>query len=723
MTGSRLDLFKSEISAAVVEAVQHMSSTYSAAWDKAERYNDGECDLETSPNRSDAVKTVVRDMVRAIKPNIMRVLYQSKKPVSYLPTTTKHAAFIEQQSLFIHQLFMKTGGYSTFSDSVAHSALLKSGPVKVFWYPDASPERIIYTGVTQDVVDMLEIDPQIEVESVKKVKPKSPQLGEVPTYDVTGTKHYVNGKIVIEAFPIYELFVSDDGLKLEDTKVHGHYRHVTVEEAIEMGLDADWDALIGDDKSTQDNMSAITAAKGFTPSTSGESDDPLSRKLMLYEAYCKYDLDDSGYRKRYRVFFGGTGCEYIDHEEIEDYCIDLINLDPVPFAAIGKSVADIAIPMQEDATSILRAVIDNAHMSNNPRNYGDPNMVDFNDLMNNGIGAPIKVRNGGQIGTIDVPFTGGTLVPFLEYLDKDTQERIGVTKAATGLDPDALQSTDKAAVQNTIALSQGQVELMVRNVVETGLVPLFRKVLRISIRHMDRWQIIHTKGEFVEVDIYNFDPDLAATPAVGLGTANAMVKGQTLGFIYAEQKALLDKMGYDNPFTSLSMMYNTLEDMLELGGIENPGRYFKVIDKVAEAKIAEYFAKQKEAEAKAAAENAPMDPSKAAMQIEDAKRKIDALRITAEARDKERERAFKALVASEEADRKRDELDQERIIQLREAGISQINDLIERKQRANDPAAAAISQPIPSEPGSPSGGGVDPAGGTQNPLDSPAGAM
>ena len=682
----------SELQQEVEEAINFMWSEFEDDWARAERYFAGGCDLPSDEGRSNAVKSEVRDVIRAVMPSIMRVLYQARKPVEFVPTNVYNAKFVEQQALYINQLFHASGGYKILYDAVHEAARLKVGPIKIWWEEEPTPEYFKYNGLTAAEVEQLKASPDLEVEDVEK----SPKVGEL--FDVSGHRYWPFGKLHMESFPVYEFFVSRNARSLEDAKVHGHHREVTVAEALEMGLEYDdWSELEGTDPEEKQAAQQSRARRGYqTNHSEDESEDPTQRKILLTEVYCKFDLNGDGIEERYCFILGGTQHKYVDHYEIDDYCIELACLDPVPHTVIGRSIADIVIEMQDNETSILRAIIDNAHMANNPRMAADPNNTDFADVMNNATGAPIKVRGQPNIQIIDIPFTGGALIPFLEYLEQDTEQRVGVTKAATGLDPDALQSTDKDAVRNTIALSQGQVELMVRNIAEGALAPIFRKLLRLSIRYMDRLQIVRTKGEVLPVDIAMFDPELATEAKVGLGTASQEQRLATLNFVLQKQEQIFSTFGMDNPFTSLSLMYNTLEDIVELGGLNDPGRYFKIVTPEMEMQIAQQRAQQ-EAEAAQQAQSQEQQnqiaPTQALIMTEQIKARMKQMELMSDRDIKSRELELKAIESQEKLDIERDELAQERVIELRKIGAEALNSVIKKEQENNDAAGSTGNAP------------------------------
>lgn len=684
--GVSLDDAVSELQSVVEEGSNFMFSEFTEDWEKAEAYYAGECDLPIDEGRSSIVKTETRDIIRALMPNVMRILLQAKKPVNYLPTSIMGADFADKQSRWINFQFMADGGYDVLYNAVLESLKLKAGPIKVYWEENARPEHIRATGLErEDVIAYQEIEDLV----IEEIEERTSPTGGL-TYDIRAVRYYQNGRVRYEAFPIYEFFCQRNASDL--TGVHGHRRSVTVAEAMDMGLEYDdWRSLDNDDPRSNDASSIEEHRRGYiTNQDESSGADIMNHEFLLTEAYCEYDLDGDGVPEKYVFYLGGTSYEYIHHEEIEDFCIALVSADPQPFTVIGRSVADITKQSQDNGTSILRAIVDNAHIANNPRPAADPTRTNFNDLMNNAIGAPIRTRGRPEIVYPDVPFTAQQLLPFLEYLERDAEMRVGVTKAARGLDPDAMQSTDEQAVMNTIELSQGQVELMVRNIINTGIIPLFKMALRLSVRHMDRRQRMIHKGAVVPVDLALFDPDLVAVPNVGIGTQQPGQKLSTLQFILQKQEQYMASFGLDNPFTSLSQIYNTLEEIAELGGIDNVGRYFTYIDKQAEAVIMDGMMRREAQQAEMQREMMPLDPGKAMVLAESFKSRMRNLEVLNERLVEEKKLQQRALEKAEELDFRRDDSVQERMLKLLELGYSTKGEENANIQAAQDATTADI---------------------------------
>lgn len=677
----------SELGNAVEDAHHFMSSEFLSDWNDGELYAKGGCDLPTLEGRSTVVKTETRDSIRAVMPNIMRTLYQSKKPVEYQPSNMYQASVVDQQGLWIAQHFHAQGGYRTLYDAVLQACKLKAGPIKTFWLEEPEPEYIRATGLNRQELYAYTDDPDVEVLEIEARQ--SATHGEL--FDIEAVRKHEFGKICFESFPIYEFFVARDATNLDDY-LHGHRRSVTASEAEQMGLDADWSKFDDDDPEDNDFAQPTEIKRGYTTDQDMDMEaDPANHRFLLTEAYCRYDLDGDGIAERYVFYFGGSTYAYIHHERVSDFCIDIVCIDPIPHSVIGHSIVDLTKQSTDNQTSLLRAMMDNAHQANNPRFAADPARTNFADLMNNSLGAPVKTRGAPEVQVIDTPSTAQQTLPLLAWFERDAETRVGVTKAAQGLDPDAMQSTDKDAVLNTISLSQGQIELIVRNVVETGLIPLFRKAMKLAVRHMPKDQIVQHKGVVLPFNLGALDPDLMAVPNVGLGTQSAQMQMQTLNLLMQKQEQYMQQYGLDNPFVTLSQMFNAMQDFAELGGVRNIGRYFNFVGVDQESAIAQNLMAAKAAQAEAQKTHMPLDIGKASVMVESIRARGKHLEVMNDRATAEAKLSFEALKTAEEMDLDRDRLAQQGIIDLVKLGRE--NMIKELEEVRNETRPEPLGQP------------------------------
>jgi hypothetical protein len=316
---------------------------------------------------------------------------------------------------------------------------------------------------------------------------------------------------------------------------------------------------------------------------------------------------------------------------------------------MARSLAEIVIDDQDAATSILRGILDNVAMTNNPRLAIVEGQVNIDDVMNNEIGAIVRMRQPGVVQDLTVPFVAGQTLGALQYLDSLVETKTGVTRASMGLDPDAMQSTTKAAVTATVQAAAGQVEVMVRNLAD-GVKDLFGIMLRLYSKNVDEDQMMRLNGAFIPVDPRVWDStSMDISINVGLGTGREEEKMMGLNQALQMQTMVYQTYGPQNGLVSMTNIRNTLADLLAATGIRNADRYFAPITPEIEAQMLQ-------AQQQAQAQQGPAaDPNAAFLQAEQIKAQVKMQSDTAKLQ-------LDAQKAAAEDDLKRDQMAQDLLV-------------------------------------------------------------
>lgn len=666
--GITIDEAHLELVGLVEDAIQFVESELFPVWERADDFMDGDTDVPLEKGRSRAVQTVVRDGVRALRPNMMRVFTQTTAICRYAPANVQNpvASFIaEAQTSYNNQLFWESGGYLALYNTVYNALVKKIGVLKSYFQEEMHADYIELRQITQGQIEAIEQMPEV---TIVEVEPEDEE-GVTGLFRLEVAWLRTQGSVKIEDVPLSEFFFDDAATSPDDATVIGQRRVVTVGYARSIGLDYhNWKEL-GDEDDPEKNTGAGSRQKraGYAKNMELSGRDLANFRFLLTEAYAKFDLDGTGHPQLYRFWLGGGSFAYLDHERVSEHPYSVAQSDPIPGAFAGSSIPEILDEDQNTQTSLLRATLDNAHLANNRRLAINDTMVNMGDVMSKVLGSPIRVRSPGQIQEIATESTLGASLPLLEFLKTRANDKVGVTNASMGLDPSALQSTDKEAVRNTIQLAQGQVELMCRNIAETGIAPAFRKLLTLSIRHKPSGQEAFVGGQSVPIDQVLFNPNLHLKAAVGTGTGDIQMQLTALQQIAAKQEQLMGQFGLDNPICGLTQAMNTIMDMGALMGMQNMGRYFNPVSQ----EIAQQL-QQQLAEAAAAAKEEP--PSAAIALAEQIRAQGALARQQAEA-EHEREMANDRIMSETvkllmDDDFKRDELAQR--LQIEQAKILKI---------------------------------------------------
>ena len=203
----------------------------------------------------------------------------------------------------------------------------------------------------------------------------------------------------------------------------------------------------------------------------------------------------------------------------------------------------------------------------------------------------------------------------LDYVDSIKEDRTGMSKAAMGLNADALQSSTRAAVAATISASQGRIEMTSRLLAE-GMKTLFKKILFLTVTHQDKARMIRLRNEWVQIDPRSWDASMDVSVNIGLGNGDTNEKLAALTAIAAKQEQALTQLGINNPLVSPQQYARTLRKIVELSGFKDASMYFNDIPDDWKPEPQQPKATPEEMLAKVQAESIQADIQKKAAELE-----------------------------------------------------------------------------------------------------------
>jgi hypothetical protein len=171
-------------------------------------------------------------------------------------------------------------------------------------------------------------------------------------------------------------------------------------------------------------------------------------------------------------------------------------------------------------------------------------------------------------------------------LDVTLQRRTGLSDAAKGLDPKALQSSTMIGVDAIISGAQERIELIARVLAETGFKDLFAGLYNEICENPNEQRTLRIRGNWKTYDTSLFDASMGVEINPTLGKGSDQVRLMTLQGIKQDQTAIFTQFGPGNPVVGIPEMLNTITDMLEIANIKNVNRYFKTPDPKVLAAIA-----------------------------------------------------------------------------------------------------------------------------------------
>lgn len=658
------DEIKSLVSSAIQNAVDYIKSDLSPEWEKAQRYFEGKVDIGHEEGRSKVVATKCRDTVRAVKPPLVRAFLATDKPVEFIATQPDDVEAAKQATAYVRWKFGQQNGFSIIAD-VIHDALVKKAGIAKVWHEECEKTEIDeYTGLTDDQFALVASDDEIEIleHSARMETVEDPATGqavEVQTHNMKVSRTMSRGEIKMRSVAPENFFVSPDASNVDDAFVIGDRNDtMRVGDLVDMGYKFD---EVVKHAGTVDTATMSERERKMEAYDTENSADESSRLVLVTEAYMPVDIERTGAPSLYRFLCIGGGYHVLDYDLADEKPYAIFQIDPEPHQFFGRSLVDVILEEQDAATSMLRGVLDNVAMTNTPRMQMLEGQVEVEDLLNNEIGGVVRTRNMDALRPLEVPFTAGHTLPALQYFDDQIKAKTGVSDMASGLDADVLQNQTATAVNAMQQAATGQVELMARNLAESGMRNLFKIMAKLVRQHADGEVMMRLNGTCAPVDPRSWNAEMDVVANVGIGTGGEVEREMILREVLQHQMQIWQAYGPQNGLVSMTQIRNTLADMMAMGGLQNADRYFNPMDPQTEAMLMQQAAQ-------AAQGQQGGDPNAAFMQVEgmkaQAKQQTDMARLQLDAQKAMAEEQRKRAEFAAEQDMDRDKMVQDLALEV-----------------------------------------------------------
>jgi hypothetical protein len=572
------------ISAEIYDAISFIDDDIGGNRALATEYYYGQLFGDEEEGRSQVVSMDVRDTVQGILPSLMRIFFGPERVVEFAPQGPEDVQNAEQATDYVDFIFKRDNqGFKILHSAFKDALVRKVGIIKYWWDESVEVKAESFSMLDEQTMMFLTQDPDIEISAVREYP--IPGMAEqniaqgimTPPpmmYDVEIKRRIKTGKVKIEALPPEEFLIDRRAKSIDEATFVGHRAMKTVSDLVAMGYDYDEMVEVAGNGNDFDNNEEYQARNPFAVISTANNGDPSSKSVLYIEGYLKVDFDGDGIAEMRRICTVGTGNkvirnEIVDGRQFADFCPD-----PEPHTFFGMCPADVVMDIQRIKSNVQRGILDSLAQSIHPRTAIVEGQANMEDVLNTEVGAVIRMRAPGMVQPFTTPFVGQAAFPMLDYLDDIKQTRTGISKAASGLDADALQSTTKAAVSATVNAAHQHIEMIARIFAETGLRKLFTGILKLVIENQDKARMVRLRNTFVPIDPRSWDANMDVIVNVGVGDGTLEDRINVLSQVAARQEMLIKETGPNNPVVSLPQYTNTLTKMLQLAGIKDSQNYF-----------------------------------------------------------------------------------------------------------------------------------------------------
>ena len=392
------------------------------------------------------------------------------------------------------------------------------------------------------------------------------------TYEHAVVRYEVSKPLIkICGVPPEEMRLDRYARSFMTSRLVGHERVVPADQLIAMGYDRE---VVNDNIQSSESTFTVEPQLRNPGRFMGTR---MGDGCKYGEWYIKIDKDGDGQPELRYICTLGNDRQIVHDEEANRIKFALFSCDPIGHTIVGESLTDYTKDIQRIKTNLMRSVLDSAAESINPKTVINELMVNPDDAMNDDLGAVIRSR-GDPSATVmftNTPFLGQQVMPVVDVLNDSLARRTGLSDAAKGLDPKALQSSTMIGVEAVINGAQERVELVARVLCETGFKDLFSGLFNEVCENPNQQRTLKINGKWVPYDTGTFDATMGVEVNANLGKGSDMVRMLALQQIDQKQQMIVQTYGLNNPVCGIPEMLNTVTDMLGLANVKNVGRYFK----------------------------------------------------------------------------------------------------------------------------------------------------
>ena len=570
-------------------------------------------DMPAPDGRSKAVSSDVADTIEGLMPPLMEIFASGEEVVQFAPVGPKDVAAAEQETDYVNHVFMQqNNGFLVLYSFIKDALLSKVGVVKVWWECRQEVERETYLDQPDDAFALIVAQPGVEVvehtereiplphaeEPRESAASRSMSLGpsfetrpagapqdegepvaRPKLHDVTIEIRRARECTRVEGVTPEEFGISRRARSIKDADYCFHDVFRTQSQLIAQGYDREQVKKLP--SYTLAHTIEEQARDTVNESTLRQGDDGLneaSRLIRITEHYVRMDYDGTGEAALYRCTTAGEEGELL----LRDGEPDVVREDQIPFAAMtpvivthrffGRSIADLVMDIQRIKTALLRALLDNAYLANNPRTEvpeSHATETTLDDLLVSRPGGIVRTKMPGGLSVIEHPDIGGHVFPLLQYQDATREWRTGVSRQGQGVDPNALQNQVATIANQMFNASQAKVKLIARIFAETGIRDLF-SLLHATIRkHGSQAQTVRLRNQWVTVDPRDWKARADMTINVGLGTGSKADQLAQLQLIIAAQKEAIAA-----GLVSAKNLFHSAKELVKLAGHKNVDAFF-----------------------------------------------------------------------------------------------------------------------------------------------------
>ena len=513
----------------------------------SQKYYYGELPYAVENNTSDYVSREVFDTVESIKAKLMRTFTSNRNVVRFAPTSERDVETADLRTQYVMRLFFgENNGYKLLRDSFHDGLLSKQAAFKRVYREKKVTVPETFTGVPMQQVEAAAMDPSVErvdlddEQTITQITQTA--MGPVPqqVHVTSGTLYRKEDRsgVEVELIPPEDVFISATCTDINDIDFIAVRYEKSRFELIQEGFDPEKVNKIahGDRLHFDTEEQARHIVDDTFDFHQREGNDERSL-VTTYEAYIWLDMFTPKDEPKalsaqlWHIVIGGT--QLIFKEVVDEIPMRFWSPIEISHKAIGMSMADVTMDLQNASSNTVRGMIDNIWRVNAGVRTADLSLLDNpRQFIDNAIGGVVDATAAAQkaMSIVPQPPLSPVTGQLVQILGQEKEKRTGDTNLGKGLASQEVITHQNSGdmIDTLINVGNERIMMMARDYAE-----MFKCLL------LDIYKIGYENGQVVTLNVngefQEFDPrsipyseemeiDVALTPDYGENRAAQLMQ-------------------------------------------------------------------------------------------------------------------------------------------------------------------------------------------------------
>jgi len=330
-------------------------------------------------------------------------------------------------------------------------------------------------------------------------------------------------------------------------------------------------------RSIADAMSNYARNEHDTNYDVSERDGQEPRKfVLLHDCYGFYDVDGDGELEYIHAVMCNGRLLSAEVWEYDKSPIFTISFYANSYQKWKEAVADYLQDIQDLKTALIKQIIINTSQ-NNARQFAvdESNSKAVQDLIDGKQVIRLNLSGNRTINDFIQAMPkyemSSETFNLIEFVNSWSEQKTGITKYNQGLDSSSLNKT-ATGITKIMAASQQRLRKMARDGAENGLIPLYKHLIELNTKHLDREFTFRVANEFFDFkpDDIKGEFDVMITSNIGLQDKQLTI--QNLMIMLSNILPQLMQLGVASPVG----VFNTAKQVIQEMGFNNTEKYIGI---------------------------------------------------------------------------------------------------------------------------------------------------